>query len=58
MGRTRSNSKALVFILFTPKWIKIKDPEKIENWIKGVLSFTSINTSIFNGNCLKTKFFK
>ena len=54
MNRAEQKSGASVFILFTPKWTKIKDSNKIEKRKARALSFTSINTQFSDSNQPKT----
>ena len=53
MSRVGKRGGAFVFILFTPKWTKIKDPTKIEKCINGTPSSTSANAQLSNSNCPK-----
>lgn len=53
IGRAGKKGGASVFILFTPKWTKIKDPDEIEKRINGTPSSTSANTQLSNSNCPK-----
>ena len=53
MGRARQKGRASVFILFTPKWTKIKDPNKIEKRKARALFFTLVNAQLSDSNRLK-----
>lgn len=60
MSQIGRKGGVLSFILFTPKWSHIKDPEKIEkqsnnsnNTSSALASITSINAQLFNNNCSK-----
>lgn len=50
MGRAGRKGEASVFILFTPKWTKIKDPDEIEKRINGTSSSTFANAQLSNSN--------
>lgn len=53
IGRAGSKGGASVFILFTPKWTKIKDLDEIEKRINRTSSSTSANAWLSNSNCPK-----
>lgn len=50
MGRAGRKGRASVFVLFTPKWTKVKDPDEIEKRKAGALSFTLINAQLSDSN--------
>lgn len=50
MGRAGRRGGASVFILFTPKWTKIKDPAEIKKRTNGTPSSTSANAQLSNSN--------
>ena len=50
MGRAGRKGEASVFISFTPKWTKIKDPDEIEKRINRTPFSTSANTQLSNNN--------
>ena len=49
-GRAGRKGGASVFILFIPKWTKIKDPDEIEKRINGTSSSTFVNAWLSNSN--------
>ena len=49
MGRAGSKSGASAFILLTPKWTRIKDPDEIENR-KNDTTSTSANAQLLDSN--------
>ncbi len=53
MDRIGKRSGTSVFILFTLKWTKIKDPTEIEKHTNGTLSSISANIQLSNNNCSK-----
>lgn len=50
MGRAGQKGGTSVFILFTPKCTKIKDPDKIKKCKAGAISFTSVNAQLSDSN--------
>lgn len=50
MGRARKKDEASVFILFTLKWTKIKNSNKIKKYINRTFFNTSTNAQISNSN--------
>lgn len=50
MGRAGQKGGASVFVLFTPKWTKVKDPDEIEKRKTRVPSFTSVNAQLSDSN--------
>lgn len=53
MGRIGRRGGTSVFILFTPKWTKIKDLAKIEKYSTNITSTISANAQLSNNNCPK-----
>lgn len=53
MSRAGRKGRASVFILFIPKWTKIKNPDEIEKCINGTSSSISANAQLSNSNCPK-----
>ena len=49
MGQAGRKDEALAFILLTPKWTRIKDPDKIEKR-RNDTTFTSANAQLSNNN--------
>lgn len=46
MGRDGKKGGASTFVLFTPKWTRLKDPDKIEKRNAGSLSPTAVNAQL------------
>lgn len=54
MSRAGQKGGTSVFILFSPKCTKIKDPDKIKKRKAGAISFISVNAQLSNSNRPKT----
>lgn len=50
MGRAGRKGGASTFVLFTPKWTRLKDPDKIERRNAGFLSPTAVNAHLSDSN--------
>lgn len=56
MGKTNRRDRVSIFLLFTSKWTKIKDPVKIEKCTNRTFSSTSTNAQLSNNNHPKLLF--
>lgn len=50
ISRARKKGGAFTFILFTPKWTKIKDPKEIKKHNAGLSSSTAVNAQLLDRN--------
>ncbi len=50
MGRAGRKGGASTFVLFTPKWTRIKDPEEIEKRNAGLPSSTAVSAQLSDSN--------
>lgn len=51
MGKAGRKDGVFIFIMYTPKQTKIKNPDEIEKYINGTPSSTFASTQLSNSNC-------